>query len=150
MCVPIPDSQVIAFLQPAFRLMCLDGALQVVYEDCYFSRNAKTYAKLYHLKECTAEAAAGVGLAFYSVAPSIWQSALLLNAGESSSGVKRAVWKRRAAAYASRLIGGGFPQDVYDARCLWEYWSVTGHDDKSVPGTEVGVAVETDESAMEL
>lgn len=97
----------------------------LAYEDCYLSKNAKTFASLVSLRERVREAAAKTGISFKLITASEWQNALLIQKGEKRLDTGREVRKERAF-HLARYILDRAPdsQDLADAACLWYYCSV--------------------------
>ena len=93
----------------------------VAVEGCYLSRNAKTYAQLFHVKELVLEAfrAKRAWVTVMEVSPTQWRVAVLRKSPEKVTGIKREEWHRRALAHAEGILGYVPPsQDLADAVCL--------------------------------
>lgn len=102
----------------------------VVYEDCYLSKNAKTYSGLVALRERVREAAHKNKMAFVTVSPSEWQSVMLLCKGEPKRNTLREERKKRSLVMAKYILDYDPPSsDIADAACLWYYYT------QSVPMT---------------
>ena len=112
-----PGVQYLLRCMPIFRRAF--GIGLVLYEDCYLSKNAKTYAQLFHVRETVREAVESSGMRFMLVTASQWQAPLLLKKGESLRKINRVELKARARTLAVKLSGANnITQDQADALCI--------------------------------
>ena len=99
---------------------CL-GITSIYYEACFFGRNTKTYAKLFHAQERMRECARRRGLKFVVVSASTWRRVISIK-GEKRAGIKRPEWKRRAVNLSKKILGFDIDnEDLAEAACIWEY-----------------------------